>query len=79
MTDKTTDELRQIQTTLHSRMKALKVEKRTVDAELQRRAIAWSAAGKLAQMSPDERAAVGQLIGQAGAIASRAAVGTPGT
>ena len=78
MKDRSTVELLQQQTALHGSMKEIKQQKRAVDAELQRRAIAESAARKLAQMSPSERAVAAQLIGQAGGIQSDAAVGTPG-
>lgn len=78
MNKQTTAELLQMQTALHGQMKALKTHKRAVDAELQRRAIAEAAARKVAAMSPAERAAAAQLIGQAGGIASGETVGEPG-
>ncbi len=78
MKEASDDELLQMQTALHGSMKEIKKQKRAVDAELQRRAIAREAARKVAQMSPAERAAAAQIIGQAGGIPSGEAVGTPG-
>lgn len=72
-----TDELLSLQTRLHGQMKAIKQQKRLVDFELQARSIKESAARKLAQMSPSERAVAAQLIG-AGSIASGEVIGTPG-
>jgi hypothetical protein len=74
----TTEALQAEQTHLHTEGKALKRKRRDLDAELQRRAIAASAGRKLDQMSPAERAAAAQMIGQVGAIASGESIGTPG-
>lgn len=78
MDEYTNEQLIDLQRALHADMKAIKAKKRAVDAELQRRSIVQSAARKLDQMSPAERAVAGQLIGQAGGVPSGESVGTPG-
>lgn len=78
MNEQTNEQLEARKQDIHSTIKLLKKEKRAIDAELQRRSITESAARKVAQMSPEERAAAAQMIGRAGGIASHAAVGKPG-
>lgn len=78
LTQLTVADLEEMQQVLHGDMKTIKVHKKAVDAELQRRTIADAAVRKLAQMSPAERTAAAQLLGQAGGIPSGESVGTPG-
>jgi hypothetical protein len=78
MTEQTSEQLEARKTAIHAAIKALKREKREIDAVLQARTIAESALRKLHAMSSDERAVAAKLIGQAGGIPSEAAVGTPG-
>ena len=78
LTKLTVAQLEEMQQVLHGDMKTIKVHKKAVDAELQRRTIVQSAARKLDQMSSAERAVAGQLIGQAGGVPSGESVGTPG-
>jgi len=73
----TTEQLQEMQCVLHGDMKAVKAQKKRVDAEIQQRAIQDEAARKLRRMSPAERAAAAQLLGASG-ISSGESVGTPG-